>query len=321
MVFIFISAIRLFGQENDSLPYKMYKDRFVMYADVGFNSAPFSLSDKFQNGEDKLKYKNNISPALGIGVAYKWFALRVGFALSGNLKAKNKFGETNYFDIGLKFNIKQVFTNIDLRSYRGYALKDEYKWNDSLNELTPNGIYPNLTATSISANVWYFKSKDFNMHPVLGRVGHYNRAAQTWYFKSSINFFGITNSSDIVPDLLADSTDRMNAQSIGAIDIGFIPGYAYVNRINNWQFSISGGLGGALQVKNYVINGNSRSFLGIAPRVDFRLLGGYTKPSYFIFLTTDFDVKSIKIQSLQYKQSFYQIKLVAGLRIKTKKSK
>ena len=159
------------------------------------------------------------------------------------------------------------------------------------------------------------------MHPVLGRVGHYNRAAKTWYFKSSINFFGITNSSDIVPDLLADSTDRMNAQSIGAIDIGFIPGYAYVNRINNWQFSIFGGLGGVLQVKNYVINGNSRSFLGIAPRLDFRLLGGYTKPGYFIFLTTDFDVKSIKIQSLQYKQSFYQIKLVAGLRIKTKKSK
>lgn len=310
------------SQGNDSLPYRLYKDKLVLFSDIGFNSAPFSITDNFKLGVKKLQYKNNIRTTLGFGIAYKWFALRIGLALPGNIKAESRFGNTEYFDVGLKFNIKQVFTTINLRNYRGYVIKDEYKWNDSLTSLTPNGIYPNINATSISANVWWFKSKTFNMHAVLGRVGHYLKPAKTWYFKTSLNYFGLSNTEgSVVPSSLADSTDRSNASIIGALDLGVIPGYAYVNRINNWQFAIFGGLGGVIQNKFYTTLGKTRSFLGIAPRVDFRLLGGYSKPSYFILLNTDFDFKTVKIQDLQYNQTFYSIKLVLGVRIKTKNSK
>ena len=311
----------MFSQENDVLPYTLYKNKIVAFTDVGFNSAPFSIVDKFGKGVKKLQFKHNIRATLGLGIAYKWFALRIGFALPGNLKAESKFGNTDYFDVGLKFNIKQVFTSINLRNYRGYVIKDEYKWNDSLSSLTPNGIYPDIRTTNISANVWWFRSKDFNMHPVFGRVGHYTKAAKTWYFKTSLNFFGVSSPSSIISPIINDSTDRSNASNIGAFDLGVIPGYAYVNRINNWQFAVFGGLGGVLQSKFYTHNTKTRSYLGIAPRVDLRLIGGYSKPSYFVLLTTNFDFKSVKIQHLKYNQSYYTIKLVAGVRIKTKSSK
>lgn len=324
-IILFTLSTQLFAQGieyNDSLPYTLYKNKVVVFTDIGFNSAPFSLKDNYLQDVNKIKFKNNIKAALGIGLAYKWFALRVGFALPGNLKSESRFGNTDYFDIGLKFNIKQVFTSIDLRSYRGYVVKDEYKWNDSLTSLNPNGIYPSISSTSVSANVWWFKSKEFNMRPVLGRVGHYNKPAKTWYFKTSLNYFGITNTNGpLAPIELTDTTDRTKASTIGAFDLGFIPGYAYVNRVNNWQFSVFGGLGGVIQSKLYMNGGVTRSFLGIAPRVDFRLIGGYSKPGYFILLTTNFDIKSVKIQELRYNQNFYTVKIVAGIRIKTKSSK
>ena len=91
--------------------------------------------------------------------------------------------------------------------------------------------------------------------------------------------------------------------------------------MNNWQFAVFGGLGGVIQSKFYTNGDVTRSFLGIAPRLDFRLLGGFSKPEYFVFLTTDFDIKSIQIQELKYNQNFYTVKLVAGIRIRTKASK
>jgi len=321
-VLFLVGPFFLFSQENDTMPYTMYKDRLVLFSDLGFNSAPFTLKDNYLLGVKKLSFKNNIKAALGIGIAYKWFGLRVGFTLPRNIKAESKFGNTNYFDVGLKFNIKQVFTSIDLRRYDGYVIKDEYKWNDSITSLTPNGIYPKVSSTSISANVWWFKSKEFNMQPVMGRVGHYNKSAKTWYFKTSLNYFGITsNDGSIAPTQLTDSTDRTNANAVGALDFGLIPGYAYVNRVNNWQFTIFGGLGGVIQSKFYATGPISRGFLGIAPRVDFRLLGGYSKPGYFVFITSDFDFKSIQIQNLSYNQAYYNVKLLVGVRIRTKKSR
>ncbi len=289
---------------------------------MGFHSAPFSLKDNYGLDVNKLKYKNNLKIALGFGFSYRWFALRIGFALPGNILAESRYGNTDYFDIGLKFNIKQTFCNIDFRSYSGYAIKDAYKWNDTLTELTPNDIRPNTRSASISANVWWFLSKNFHMKAVQGKAGHFTGESKTWYFKTSLNYFGISNDfGPLVPKELADTSDRINARTIGAIDLGVIPGYAYGNRINNWQFAVFAGIGGVIQSKFYTKGDITRGFLGIAPRVDLRLMGGYSKPRYFVLLATNFDIKSIKIQDLSYNQTFYNIKLIGGIRIHTKKSR
>ena len=314
--------LSLLSQNKDSTAYTLYKDRIVLYSDLGFNSAPFSLKDNYNFGVDKIKYKNNTRAVLGLGVAYKWFAFRLGLALPGQIRPISDYGKTDYFDLGVKFSVKKVFIDIDLRNYRGYVVKDEYKWNDSLTKLNPNGIYPTIHSVSASINAWYFNSKDLNMRAVFGKVGHYEKEVHTWYLKSSVNYFGITNGvNPIVPVLLSDSSNRQNADAIAAFDFGVIPGYAYVNRMNNWQFAVFGGIGGVIQTKFYSKHGQTRGFLGIAPRFDFRLVGGYTKPKYFLLLSTDFDNKSFKTQELKYNQLYYNIRLIAGIRIVKKEKK
>lgn len=308
---------------NDSIPFELFKKDVILSTDLGFYSAPFSIKDNYQLGVSKLKFKNNPKLVLGLGFSYKWFALRVGFALPVNLKSKSKFGETDYYDIGLRFNLKQTFTAIEFRNYKGYAIKDAASWNDSIQAIgSPNQLRSNTTSISVSANVWWFKGKEFNYQAAMGKVGHYTGEGKTWYFKSTLNFFGVSNLYEtLVPTELVDSSDRVNAHGVGAIDIGFIPGYAYVNRIKNWQFSVIAGLGGVIQAKYYTNGPDTRSFLGIAPRIDLSLVVGYSRPKYFILLTSDFDIKSVSIQDLNYNQSYYNIRLTSGFRIKTKGKK
>lgn len=312
VLFLSFSA---FGQ-NDTLPYTLYKDNIVLYSDLGYSSAPFSIKYDFEPGIEKIKYKNNFRTILGFGICYKWFALRLGIPLPGYFKPVSRYGKTTPVNLGVDFTIKKTFCDLDFRYYEGYAIKDALRWNDSLNELRPHDILPKARSVSISGNVWYFHNKDFKMSVVRGKTGEYEREVKTWYLKNTINGFGVGNDlGSIVPQQLEDTLNSKTASSFyTAFDIGVVPGYAYVNKINNWQFSILAGLGGVVQGKFYAVNGGVRSTLGLAPRYDVRFVGGYTVPRYFLFLVTDIDNKSIRYNDLVMRQSFYNVKIVGGIR-------
>jgi hypothetical protein len=312
------------AQPNDSSTYTMYKDRVVLYGDLGFRAAPFSIHNKFPGGVDKIKFRHNLKLNAGLGVMYKWFAFRLGFSLPGNLLSKSRYGRSNNFDLGLSFGLKKNwFFDLDIRSYRGYVIKNAYKWNDTLNQLNPNDLRPDTRVFSTSVNAWYFFDDDFKVQAVMGKAGHYNSSKGTWYLKNTVNLFGVGNVFEpIIPeDLLDTSLTRNSAQSISALDLGIVPGYAYVTRIDNWQISAFGGIGGVIQSKFYSTGTLNRGFIGIAPRIDLRFIAGYSKPDYFLWFVTDFDIKSIRHQELRYKQTYYSLKLVAGVRLEKKEKK
>ena len=80
------------------------------------------------------------------------------------------------------------------------------------------------------------------------------------------------------------------------------------------------GVGFAVQAKFYTINEISREFIGIAPRYDIRLIGGYSVPKFFVFIVSDFDNKSIRFNDFIYRQTFYSLKLLGGIRLSDKKT-
>ena len=154
------------------------------------------------------------------------------------------------------------------------------------------------------------------MTALRGKQAHYKEAVQTWYLKGTVNAFGVDNNGKaIIPPHLIDNAVSKTAASVySAFDFGLIPGYAYVTRIKNWQFSGWLGLGGVIQSKFYALSGSPRGFLGLAPRYDVRFIGGYTNENYFVFLVSEFDNKSISFNELKYRQYFYSIRLSAGIR-------
>lgn len=306
----------LAAQESDTNAYTLYKDHLILSSDFGFSSSPFSIKYNFPNGLKRIYFKHNLKPTLGFGVNYKWISFRLRFGLPGHFRPLGRFGESDYIDFGLNFNTKRMYWDIDFRNYKGYVIMNADQWNDEYNELNPNQFRPNTQLSNLSLQAWYFNSKSFKMPAVLGKVGHYNKEVRTFYIKSSLGIYGVSNQVDpILPDELIDSTDTKSmANIINALDIGVVPGYAYVNRINNWQFSAFGGIGGVIQAKFYSSQSISRGFLGLAPRFDLRFAGGYSQPAYFCFLVSDFDIKSIHHNALKFNQSYYKLQLVFGFR-------
>jgi hypothetical protein len=322
---ILISLLAFIGQvraQDQPTAIHDFKNQHVIYADLGISPAPFNLSYSFPNEISKLKYKNNFKPILGLAYAYKWFSMRIALPILPGVRSTEKYGKSKQFGLGFDYSLKRLYADIDFRIIQGYAIKNAYTFDSSLTENNPNKIYPELGSLNLALNLWYFNHDDFKMNALQGRRAHFEKQVHTWYLKGTLNYFGATNESGaIIPSPLQDEAQsKTSAHVYSALDFGIIPGYAYANRKNNWQISGWAGLGPVVQSKFYTLESGVQGFLGLAPRYDIRLVGGYSNNQRFFLLAANFDNKSIAFNTLAYKQYFYTIRLVAGIRIPPKTS-
>lgn len=301
--------------------YTLFRQKTVLYSDLGFSTSPYSIHfNSSQTPITKLKYRNNLGVVMGIGGSYKWFAIRLAFALNKNLKPISKFGKTSYIDIGLDFPLKKMYFEFDFRNYEGYSIKNADVFNTNLTGKKTNEIRANANTLSIALNGWYFHNQDFKMQAMKGKVGHFNRQVITWYFKNTINVQGIGDVESIIPFELTDSLNtKTRATIISSFDFGSIPGIGYANKYKNWQYAGMFGFGPVIQSKFYIVNETTRGFFGLAPRYDLRLIAGYNVPKWFVVLSTEFDNKSIRFNELKYKNNNYTVRLLAGIRLDKKR--
>lgn len=324
VLILFLSAFTssIYSQDVDSLPYQRYRTRLVLYSDFGWSTAPMSISYPFTPEIKNVKYRNNFNPVLGFGFSYKWLSLRFGVTLPNSVRSKKKFGKTQYYDLGFDFSFKNMYFDVNTHIYQGYAMKQAYRWNDTITPDNPNLIRQDISAASFSINAWQFFKNDFKMSAFKGKTASYHRDVRTFYLKYTMNYHGVSSNQSLIPIELQDTTEsKTSSNLIAAFDVGVVPGYAYVRRWRMFQIGIMGGLGLVLQSKIYTFDGTTRSFLGLAPRVDIKLVGGINKPRYFIMFVTDFDNKSIAFNDFTYKQTFYNLKLVGGIRLNVTKKK
>ncbi|MNJ85055.1 hypothetical protein D3C87_25200 [compost metagenome] len=322
ILFLSLFACSIYGQNADSLPYHKYKTRLVLYSDFGWSTAPMSIAYPFSQGIKKVRFRNNFNPVLGFGFSYKWMSLRFGLTLPNSVRSKNKYGKTKYYDLGFDFSFKNMFFDVDLHLYQGYAMKNAHEWNDTISPQKPNLIREDINASSFSINAWQFWKEDFKMAAFRGKTASYQRDVRTFYLKYTTNYHGISSAQPILPIELQDTTEsKTSASLIAAFDVGVVPGYAYVRRWRMFQFGIMGGVGLVLQSKIYTFDATTRSFLGLAPRVDIKIIGGINKPKYFIMFVSDFDNKSISFNEFTYKQTYYYLRIVGGIRLNVTKKK
>ena len=312
-----------FAQENADF-IEDFRNSKVVYADLGMSTAPFNIRNTFPNSIDKISYKNNFKPILGIGFAYKWFSMRVAFPILGNVRPKADFGETKQFNLGFDYTYKKVYLDLEYKILEGYAIKNATAWDTSQSSLHSNEIKPETGAFNLSLNAWYFNNVNFKMNALLGKRAHFKQKVQTWYVKGTFNVFGVENGKNsLIPIQLQNpAKSQTQATSFSSLDFGLIPGYAYANRYKNWQFSGWLGLGGVIQGKVYNLpNSSTRGFLGLAPRYDLRFIAGYSTNEVFLIFVAEFDNKSIRFNDLVYRQYYYSLRLVGGYRFNQAKTK
>ncbi|HLV43268.1 MAG TPA: DUF4421 family protein [Brumimicrobium sp.] len=318
IVFLFFLSGYSYSQK-DSLAFAMHKNRLVIHTSISLRDAPFSFKDDF-DGVKKLGYRANLNVIHGFGVAYKWFALNINYKLPGYVRNTEKYGRTKYFDLGLKFSFKQWYFNVDFHDYIGYGIKKANTLSDTL-PTTTSGYYLNdkIQSASFGVNAYHFFNKDLNMKAAVGIVGRYTKPVHGPYIRLTSNIHGVSSNNGLIPHEYFTSTPSIHkSTSISAFDFGGIPGYAYLNNIDGWQFGAFAGIGAVIQAKVYSFENTQRSFLGISPRIDLKLQAGYNVENWFLMLTSSFDQKNIRVKSFSYNQLYYYLRLTYGYRFKIK---
>lgn len=325
MMKVIISILFLFilsgytSAQNDSLAYAMHKNRLVVHTSLSIRDAPFSFKDNF-GSFDKLSYRANLNVIQGIGVAYKWFAININYKLPGYIRNTEKYGQTKYFDLGLQFSLKKWYFRVDFHDYIGYGIKKASVISKDL-PLTSSGYYLNdkIQSASFGINAYHFFNNDLNMKAAVGIVGRYTKSVHGFYLKLTTNIHGVSTSNRLMPYQFFNTNSSIHsAKSISAFDFGAIPGYAYLNNINGWQFGAFAGLGGVIQAKVYTYGVTQRGFLGISPRIDLKLQAGYNVENWFLMLTSSFDQKNIRFKGFGYNQLYYYLRLTYGYRFNKK---
>ncbi len=317
---LFISSYGF--SQNKKITY--FDSLYVLYSDFGYTTAPFGIKYSFKEEVTKLRFRNDFNANLGLGFSYRWLSVRIGIPLKGLSRADSRFGKTNAFDFGFDFSFKRFFFDFDAHAYRGYAIKNAYKFVDSLNTLKPHSIRSDINSASVAFSSYFFKNKDMKMQAFRGKTAHYKEDCKSIYFKYSLQLHGLGSleNKTIFPSELIDSLNSLTlVKGFGALDFGFIPGYVYVKRINNWQIGAMAGLGLVVQFKSYYFDNTSRLLVGLAPRFDFKFTAGYNTEKYFLFFTTDIENKAIRFQDFRYKQTYYNLRIVGGKRILPKKQR
>ena len=304
--------------QSDTLPYNLYKERFVIKSSIGYNTAPFSIRGNFGEGKEVLKYRANMNAILGLGFAYKWLNLNLNFTLPGYLKNTEEFGETQYFDFNIKFDVKRWHFLLDVHNYSGFSLIDAIRFSDTLTTTgVSNQVKPNMQTASGSIHAYRFKNKAFKIKPALGVVGNYKEEVSSFYVKYTLNLHAIASPDGLFPyQYLSDERSIVRSTMMSAFDFGAVPGFVYMNNINGWQYGGVAGLGLVMQTKFYQFDNTTRGFLGLAPRYDFRLFGGYNVENWFCTLDIQFDNKSIRFNDIRYRQNYYYVRLLYGYRFK-----
>lgn len=307
------------GQENEN-PIHKYDERIVVYGETGFASAPFSLSYPFTEVTKKLPYRNNYSPSVGLGFSHQWLSLYFSFSLKGTQRVVSRYGQTKAYNFGGNYQYKNILFEGGFQHYTGYVIKNAYEWNDTLNELKRNDLRPSTRTYNVSFSASYFLKKEFKYTAMHGITADYSRNFGTFFIKPQLSIYGISNNQEaIVPLELIDTTDSRTAGlSYRTVDIGVIPGYAYVHKLGNWQLGGLAGLGAFIQAKSYELPTKSRGFLGLSPRTDFRFMVGYTQPKYFVFLNGSFENKALRFNKFVYKQTYYSLRITLGYRFNRK---
>lgn len=298
--------------------YTSYKNRPIFFTDVGFSSAPANIEYPFTSDISKIQLRHNNKMMIGFGGSFRWFSIRFGAALIGNSKPVSQYGKSNYFDLGLQFSIKKTYSELDLKSYSGYVLKNAYTWDPTLNTANPNDKNQDINMYDIAYKMWYLHNKNFKMDPFNGNRGVYNRQVLTWYLEGRIEWYGISNRrGSLIPTNLYDSTNTKTASSsLNAFELGLIPGFGYVNNIKNFQYGFLAALGPRLQIKSYNVNDMVNSAGGIVFRYDFKTIIGYNTTRFFAMLHLEIDNKSINFDKFKYNQTFFSLKLQTGYRFK-----
>lgn len=305
---------------KNNAPYALYKDNITFYTLSGYNSTNIAFKPKFSE-LNKINYTFNPPLLLGFGASYKGIDLGITRRIGAHLLNSKKFGKSDYFDFKLRFPIKRIHFAIRFQLYEKFSLKNQQYAPEIV--LDKNLFLPNFSALSINIDARYFIKKDFNYSAALGFSGHYNVDFFTPYLYSYAGASGIAHRSNLqglFPGYAVDSgVDISQSDLVSCLEIGALPGIAFVKKHQQWQGLLLLGWGPLIQSRSYQSENNNRSFFGFTSRADLQISIGYHGERWFTQIMSEFQFRRMNFTQVKVQQYYYNLRLYFGYLLRVKK--
>jgi hypothetical protein len=213
----------LLYRNHDTTYIKSYADQFALKLVAVNKINYFGIRDK--NSPAGLRYRPEYGVNLGIGVAYKWFALDLAFNIG--LRENKDFENSEYFDFqGRVFSSRQFFEG-SLQYYYGHILANISGIDEDLDDIAV--IRDDIRSISFGLQYLYaFNYDKFSLKApfVLNEIQL--RSAGSPILGASFVYFSMVSDSSIVPQSIMEYFDpRLYLTDFNVISLAVNAGYMY----------------------------------------------------------------------------------------------
>lgn len=328
-VFSILVATNIFGQEskfydlfklhskNEPSSTISYTDKLILRADLGFSTGSFKIKNDNTGMLSTVRFKSNTPIIFGIGAIYKGLSGKINFSTPIMLK-NEEYGKSTFFNIKFNYIYRNFLFEIDFHNYLGYTIPEALSFKDPSEVYGNNTFYQNNTRhRSLTLSAYHLFDKSIHLPSIYGISTVANSDSYSYYVKYTAAQTAYLNGKDpILPLELQDINDsKQAARKFSSFDLGAMGGICAIRKFDNWQVSCMAGLGFVIQEKAYHTANLSRHFLGLSPRYDFKLIGGYSVDKWFVMLYTELDNKATRFNDFKIRSNFFSVQATAGIRI------
>lgn len=250
----------------------------------------------------KVKYRPTNPFSAGVGFAYRFIIMDIGFRI-------NKDNRITRFDCITNLVFNKIMFEILAQKYEGFeevvGTSEEYLRQD-------------IKSTLISISQFYnFNNQQLSLSSTFSGNKIQKRSTGAFIVGSYFSYSKIESDSSLIPaSVQGQFNDSANFNNFSTINVGGYFGYAYSLVLpSNFIFfsSLNPGIG-----FNFTTENDSETYtppVFPAGKLHFRISGGYyTKRIYMILgLTTNLSILSLG-EGNRFRQNGGQIKLVFGYR-------
>lgn len=276
----------------------------------------FYPKDGTQDFKDsnEVEYRPNVRRVNGLRFFYKNIGFSLAFQAPNSLNDVNKYGETDYLDLGFQYAKRNIVVDFYYKDYRGFA------------DFTTQKYYPQKDGYTLRGDIhldywkvkgmYLFNGNKYSYKSAFNFVERQRKSVSSWLLISHIHRLRLSADSAFIPQPIQSNYGefgKLNEHYVTGLGLG---GGFTRNIALGKKFTLSPlvALGFDVQHQTFhTTEENSR--ISISPLFDLRFSVGYNSDKFFAGITLTDDWTSVHFPKLVAVHQYIRFDFMVGFRL------
>jgi hypothetical protein len=282
------------------------------------DTKTFEFSIRHRRGAGPIiRYAPNTTPSIGLGAYYYNLGGVLTVRLMYNKEVRNlRYGETKSFDLQFNGYGPRFSTDLIYQSYKGFYLSNPALFIPNWSSGQPFPQLPNLHIHNIGVNLYYiFNHYKFSYQAAFIQTKRQKKDAGTFLLMTSLWLSDFDNDSILVPEPIRPELGGRTGFEAGKFyTLALMPGYAFTKVHNRFFGTGSISLGPGIQYRKYQLEGDTQDNIGLQPRINVRVAGGYNGENFISGLSVVLDRVTSNFENINIRTNTNNLKLFVAYR-------